>query len=251
MKSPSACEYSQSSAGSSTSPSNDLNVSASMRLTSMTAITSTAPANLNQTPSPLQQHPSDMARSHDDNNASAVHSQHLQCQSDTQPTPTAATMQQHSPDQTNTETTSNAMQLMTHHHNPLQNMMHNVLSHNPLINLTNITPMLNPMQSHVNQSLGSNELHVIAGQEQQTDGNHSLNSPELHHSAMVRHHMATAHNLNRIVHATDHNQAAHQHSAELTGQNVSDMDGNGGTATGGREASHHSMQTESFKLEQI
>lgn len=247
MRSPAACDYGQSAAtASSTSQSNGLNASAATRFANMPAIAPTAATN--QTPLPSQQHASDMGRHHDDSHAGGVHTQRLQCAADGQATATVAGMQQHSSDQATTETASNAMHLLAHHHNPLQNMMHTALSHNSLINLTNITPILDPLQDHTSQSHGSGELHVIGGHEGDDSG--SMHSPDAQHTSMVRHHMSGGQDLHRIVHATEHIHAAHHQSTEMARQNAPDMHG----SSGGEPQSvvaHHQMQADSFKVEQI
>lgn len=277
MKDTSNCDYTAQSTGGSSATSNGLNISGSIRLTNMTAITSSDSAsNGNQTPSsssPLHQHPANIGGQHDDT-SSATHTHQLACRTEPQTTTTTitttATNMHHSPHQPTTETSTNPIHIMTPHNNSLQNMMHSVLSHSPLMNLTNLAPILNPMHNHHNHSHnhtnlshsigvhGSNELHVITGQE--TDVGQSMNnSPEspncMQHTPMARHHMTNA-DLNRIVHGSEHNIHAsiHEHSAELTMVPNLAVDNN--TATGGRESNavnvtHHTMQTESFKLEQI
>lgn len=258
MKANTNCDYIQSNANSN-HLSNGLNISGPIRLTNMTAMTSLAPASTNQTPPPIDQHQAEIIRQSVHDEASTTLSQ-LHCPTASQTTTTATMTTLHQAiNQSTNENSTNPTYIISQHNNnnSLQNMMHSVLTQNPLMNLANITPMMNPMQNHTNLSHtnnihGSSDLHVVGGQE--SDANHSMNSPEsphcMQHSSMIRHQMPTT-DLNRIVHSTELIHGHQQHSAELTV--VSNVE-SAVAATGADSnsvATHHSMQTESFKLEQI
>lgn len=81
----------------------------------------------------------------------------------------------------------------------LQNMMQSEMSRNNLMNITNMVPILNPMQNHthltthdMHSSQASNELHPTPSQGHENSQNlHSPDSPRnsMHHAQLVRAHM--------------------------------------------------------------
>ncbi|XP_055304631.1 GATA zinc finger domain-containing protein 14-like isoform X2 [Sitodiplosis mosellana] len=109
----------------------------------------------------------------------------------------------------------------------LQNMMQNAMSHNNLMNITNMVPILNPMQSHthlthMHSSQLSNELHPTPSQGHENSQNlHSPDSPRnsMHHAQLVRAHMSVDANRMPPNHSQSgssmhtHQQHHHHHRA--------------------------------------
>ncbi|XP_031636675.1 histidine-rich glycoprotein-like [Contarinia nasturtii] len=165
----------------------------------------------------------------------------------------------------------------------LQNMMQNVLSQNNLMQLTNMTPILNPMHNHshmahLHSSHLSNELHVTPSQNHENnENNENLHSPDsprssMHHAQLVRHQMTD--DVNRMtqhhshstgtMHGQQQQQQHHHHHHHQSNENNSpvglspiETPPHRSQLTSESDSNvHHSLANEmtsssSFKLEQI
>lgn len=137
-------------------------------------------------------------------------------------------------------------------------MMQNVLSQNNLMNLSNMTPILNPMQSHLPHlshlnsahSHSTDELHVVTSQHD-TDTTHSMNSPSSPRNAQLnRHHMSNA-DLNRLTSLQPpnnmHSNHPHEHNVHSPGENHSQHQTQ---AAESNSVERHSIQSsDPYKLE--
>lgn len=275
-------DFIQSGNGTSMS-NNGSSISVSMRLPSV------IPASISSTSSTQSQSPSP-ASTNTHLNAStqhqeSTHSQHHLTESQSQePSSHAPTNIQHSP----STSQHHHIQHVTHsvdsspssQHTSavsLQNMMQNVLSQNSLMHLTNIAPILNPMQSHShfthsNSAHHPSELHV--GPNEGSETAQTMHSPESprntmqHAHHLARHHAST--DLNRMSQhhlLSSSSMHAHQHHHSQTAQSndnnspsvVLNSPINTPPQQGQNESDsvvHHSLgndlpNSSSFKLEQM
>lgn len=103
----------------------------------------------------------------------------------------------------------------------LQNMMQTVLSQNNLMHLTNIAPILNPMQghhmphlTHLNSVHHTNDLHATPSQGGESNQDlHSPDSPRssMQHVQLGRHHLPGDVNRMSSHHQSHHSSSMHTH----------------------------------------
>lgn len=256
--------------------SNGNSISISMRLpSSIPALTSTTQTHSSSSPTSQSSALMPPTTQHQD----VPHSQHHlinDCQTHEPPNHTVTTNVHHSPPshhQHHSHHNDHASSSSHANNNStsLQNMMQNVLSQNNLMQLTNMTPILNPMQNHSHMahltgSHLSNELHAPPSQTHENNENlHSPDSPRasMHHAQLVRHQMSD--DVNRMTqhhsHATGamHGQQPHHHHHQSNENHSPQMETQPHRSQLTPESDsnvHHTLGTEMttsspFKLEQI
>lgn len=138
-------------------------------------------------------------------------------------------------------------------------MMQNVLSHSNLMNLSNMPPILNPMQSHLSHlshlnsahshSHSTDELHVVTSQHD-TNTTHSMNSPSSPRNAQLnRHHMSNA-DLNRLSSLQPPNNMHSNHPHEHVHSPVENQSQHQTQAAESNSVERHSIiSSDPYKLE--
>lgn len=229
------CEFTPQSGNGPLPLNNNSSLSISMRLpplqqatTSTSGLTSSSTTNLSQTPSP---HHNMLASSTQHSTESPTEPQqppntqlHNDTPSDTQPDDTHST--QH---ETSDNVTHHSPSTLNHHHHlhhqpvlspnnnntiSLQNMMQSVLSQNNLMHLSNITPILNPMQHHSHLTELNNahpSLHILGADS--AGSSHHLHSPNSPRNANALHHQQNIHNHSQHNHG-QHHSTHHSHQTD-------------------------------------